>query len=108
MSRKEINDRLGEFRKTEQPKKSQEEVRKQLAEEKETALDFASIAEELQKRHEEEKHSLNDKHVKMTIYVDEDLAKAFNALCIKRGDQKKHLNAALADYIQKRYRELQK
>ena len=40
-------------------------------------------------------------------YIDENIAKAFNSLCVKRGDQKEYINAALADYIQKRYKELQ-
>ena len=77
-----------------------------ITQEQETP-DFAKIAEELQQRHAEEKHSLNDKHVKMTIYVEENIAKAFQSLCIKRGDQKEYINAALSDYIQKRYKEMQ-
>lgn len=82
------------------------EVVSHLAHE-ETGPDFSKIAEDLQRRHEEEKHSLNEGHVKMTIYVNEDIAKAFNALCIKRGDQKKYTNEALADFVAKKYRELQ-
>lgn len=77
-----------------------------ISQEQETP-DFARIAEELKQRHEREARSLNDGFVKMTIYVDENIAKAFNSLCVKRGDQKEYINAALADYIQKRYRELQ-
>ena len=69
--------------------------------------DFAKIAEELQQRHAEEARSLNDGYVKMTIYVEENIAKAFNSLCVKRGDQKEYLNEALAQYVQKRYKELQ-
>lgn len=77
-----------------------------ISQEQETP-DFAKIAEELQQRHAQEKRSLNDEHVKMTIYVEANIANAFNALCVKRGDQKEYINAALADYIQKRYKELQ-
>lgn len=71
------------------------------------APDFAKIAEELQQRHKEEKRSLNDGHIKMTIYVETDIANAFNALCIKRGDQKEYINQALSDFVARKYRELQ-
>ena len=107
-------------------KETMEEIRERLRREKEAARqnsgnktevvsrlahedhgpDFAKIAEDLKRRHEEEKHSLNEGYVKMTIYVEENIAAAFNALCIKRGDQKKYLNEALADYVAKKHREL--
>lgn len=69
--------------------------------------DFAKIAEELQKRHEEEKRSLNDSYIKDTIYIEENIYKAFNALCTERGMKKQLVNEALADFVQKKYRELQ-
>lgn len=73
------------------------------------APDFAKIAEELQKRHEEEAKSLNDpeEFVKDTIYIQKNIYIAFNSLCLKRGDKKQFVNQALADYIQKRYKEIQ-
>lgn len=69
--------------------------------------DFAKIAEELQKRHAEESRSLNSGYVKDTIYIDENIYKAFNALCTERGMKKQLVNEALADFVQKKYRELQ-
>lgn len=69
--------------------------------------DFAKIAEELQKRHEQEKRSLNDKYIKDTIYIEENIYKAFNALCTERGMKKQLVNEALSDFVQKKYRELQ-
>lgn len=69
--------------------------------------DFAKIAEELQERHEQEKHSLNSGYIKDTIYIEENLYKAFNSLCLKRGDKKQMVNEALSEYVTKRYRELQ-
>lgn len=69
--------------------------------------DFAKIAEELQKRHEEEKRSLNDNYIKDTIYIEENIYRAFNALCVERGMKKQLVNEALADFVQKKYRELQ-
>lgn len=69
--------------------------------------DFAKIAEELQQRHEQEKRSLNTGYVKDTIYIEENIYKAFNALCTERGMKKQFVNQALADFIQKKYKELQ-
>ena len=42
----------------------------------------------------------------MTIYVRKDIADAFNALITKRGQQKEFTNQALADFIQKKTKEL--
>lgn len=69
--------------------------------------DFAKIAEELQQRHAEEARSLNTGYVKDTIYIEENIYKAFNALCTERGMKKQLVNEALADFVQKKYRELQ-
>lgn len=78
-----------------------------LHQEQETP-DFAKIAEELQQRHAEEKRSLNDSYIKDTIYIEENIYKAFNALCTERGMKKQLVNEALADFVQKKYRELQR
>ena len=86
---------------------AQAEMRAHMTEQKDDTPDFAKMAEDLKKRHEEEAHSLNDAHQKMTIYVNEDIANAFNALCVKRGDQKKYINEALGDFVAKKYKELQ-
>lgn len=77
-----------------------------ISQEQETP-DFAKIAEELQQRHEAEKRGLNDNYVKDTIYIEENIYKAFNALCTERGMKKQLVNEALADFVQKKYRELQ-
>ncbi|MBR5193019.1 MAG: hypothetical protein IKW37_01175 [Bacteroidaceae bacterium] len=70
------------------------------------APDFAQIAEELQQRHAEEARSLNTGYVKDTIYIEENIYKAFNALCTERGMKKQLVNEALADFVQKKYKEL--
>lgn len=67
---------------------------------------FEELARALEERKEQEATGANDGYVKMTIYVREDIARSFNALCTERGDQKKHTNQALADFIQKKAREL--
>lgn len=83
------------------------EVIQQIIHQEEEQPDFSKIAEELAQRHEEEKHSLNDGFQKDTIYIQEDIYKAFNSLCVKRGDKKQFVNEALADFIKKRYKEIQ-
>ena len=83
------------------------EVIQQIIHQEEDKPDFEQIARELQQRHEEEKRSLNDNHIKDTIYIQEDIYKAFNALCTERGLKKVYVNEAIADFVQKKYRELQ-
>ena len=70
--------------------------------------DFAKMAEELQARHEQKKHSVNDGYVKDTVYVREDLYRAFNALATKRGMKKELMNEAIADFVLKKYKEIQR
>lgn len=85
---------------------NKKEVIQKIIHQEEETPDFSKIAEELAQRHEEEKHSLNDAHVKDTIYIQEDIYKAFNSLCVKRGDKKQFVNEALADFIVKKYKEI--
>ena len=78
----------------------------QLTHEGSGAPDFAEIAKKLEERKEQEPKGENVDHVKMTIYVREDLAQSFSALCTKRGQQKEFINQAIADFILKKAREL--
>lgn len=68
--------------------------------------DFAEIADKLKARKNEEKVSVMAGAVKYTIYIDQDVATAFDALCVKRGDQRRYANEALKDFVQKKVREL--
>lgn len=68
--------------------------------------DFTEIARKLEERKAMEPKSENDDHVKMTIYVREDLARSFAALCTKRGQQKEFINQAIEDFIVKKTKEL--
>lgn len=99
---------IGNPKNDQQKQKSHEELLKQLSDQKSDAPDFETIAEELQRRHEEEKRSLNKGYTKDTIYIENNLYKAFNALCTERGMKKQYVNQALADFVQKKYREIQK
>ena len=106
-----LNQKLNGIRKPEDDQKQQkshEELLKLLADQKDDTPDFETIAAELQRRHEEEKRSLNTGYVKDTIYIEENLYKAFNALCTERGMKKQYVNQALAEFVQKKYREIQK
>lgn len=77
-----------------------------LHHEKDGEPDFSEIAKKLEERKAQEAKGENEGHVKMTIYVREDIARSFNALITKRGQQKEFVNQALSDYIQKKSREL--
>lgn len=79
-----------------------------LVSKEEEKPDFKKMAEELSRRKEEETSGANQDHVKDTIYVQKDLYDAFNSLCVKHGDKKRYVNEALADYVQKKYKELMK
>ena len=82
------------------------ELVSQLTHESDGEPDFSELARKLEERQAKEAKGENEGHVKMTIYVREDVAKAFNALITKRGQQKEFVNQALTDFIQKKAREL--
>jgi len=78
----------------------------QLTHETDGMPDFTEIAKKLEERKAQEAKGENDGFVKMTIYIREDIAKGFNALITKRGQQKEYANQAFSDFIQKKSREL--
>lgn len=79
----------------------------QLAHEEPGAPDFAELAKELEERKQaNKKPSANENTVKFTIYVERDIALAFKALCIERGDQKKFATQAFKEFVEKRVKEL--
>ena len=67
---------------------------------------FAELARKLQERQEQEFKGENDNHVKLTMYIRKDIYDAFTALITKRGQQKEFCNQALADFVQKKAKEL--
>lgn len=67
---------------------------------------FAEIAKKLRERQEQETKGENEGYTKMTIYIRDDVARAFSALVTKRGQQKEFANQALSDFVQKKIREL--
>lgn len=78
----------------------------QLTHETDGSPDFTDLAAKLEERKAQEAKGENEGHVKMTIYVREDIARSFNALITKRGQQKQFINQALQDFVQKKAREL--
>lgn len=78
----------------------------QLTHESNGEPDFNAIAEKLEERKKTEAKGENDNHVKLTIYVEESLARSFNALITKRGQQKEFINEAIRDFVQKKIKEL--
>ena len=79
----------------------------QLAHEESGQPNFADIAEKLKERQDAEKEpTFLEGTTKFTIYVDNDVAEAFKALCVKRGDQRRYATQAFADFISKKIKEL--
>ena len=68
--------------------------------------DFTEIAKKLEERKAQEAKGENEGYRKLTIYIEESLADAFNALITKRGQQKEFANQAFRDFVQKKVREL--
>lgn len=73
----------------------------------EEKVDMKAIAEALQEQREEQP-GLNVGYRKDTLYIQEDIYNAFNALCVNRGDKKKFVNEAIQDFVLKKYKELGK
>lgn len=103
-----INDRLNGIQKQELGGGDRSELVEKLVNHDVDTIDMAAIAEQLQKQRTEEPVSANDGYTKDTLYIENDLFRAFNALCVKRGDKKKFANEAIRDFVLKKYRELQK
>lgn len=101
-----IDERLKNFQKQETAPTDKKDVLRGILHQEEEKPDLAQIAKELQERHENEAHGENEGYVKDTIYIREDIYKAFNALCVKRGDKKKNANQAFEDFILRKYAEL--
>ena len=78
----------------------------QLAHEDDGQPDFAELAKKLEERKAQEAKGENEGYVKMTIYIEENIANSFNALITKRGQQKAFANEAFADFILKKSKEL--
>lgn len=78
----------------------------QITHEADGKPDFSEIAKKLEERKAQEAKGENEGYVKMTIYIEESLAKSFNALITKRGQQKAFANEAFADFVAKKIREL--
>lgn len=78
----------------------------QLAHEESGKPDFAAIAEKLKENQgAEKKPSFLEGTTKFTIYVDNDVAEAFKALCVDRGDQRRYATEAFSDFIIKKAKE---
>lgn len=105
-----INDRLSNIQQSKETIGNgdrSELVDKLVTHEVET-IDMAAIAEALQQQRTEEPVGANDGYTKDTLYIENDLFRAFNALCVKRGDKKRFANEAIRDFVLKKFRELKK
>lgn len=79
----------------------------QLAHEDSGEPNLAAIAEKLKARQAAETvPTFNERTEKMTIYVDADVAEAFNSLCVNRGDKQRYVTQALREFTIKMAKEL--
>lgn len=99
-------ERLKREREMAKEKAGQDKIVGQLTHEDDGEPDFGEIANKLEELKNQEPKSENEGYVKMTIYVEEKLARSFNALITKRGQQKEFVNIALKDFVQKKIKEL--
>lgn len=86
--------------------KSQSELVSQLTHETDVDTDFEELAQKLEARKAKVSKGANEDLVKMTLYVEPDVARSFNALITKRGEQKQFVNEALKDFVKKKSKEL--
>ena len=100
-----LNNWQGNLKKIGQAK---EEIKKnattveEVVKDHDAPIDFAAIAEELSAQAEEQP-GLNDGYVKTTLYLEESVFKAFQALTRGRGEKKVAANEAIADWVAKEY-----
>lgn len=87
-------------------KETAQERLERMRRESDGSPNFEDLAKKLEAIKEVEAKGKNEGHVKMTIYIRKDIADSFNALITKRGQQKEYANQALADFVQKKAREL--
>ena len=110
MSKKETMqeriERLKREKEAAQSKESKSTIISQLANETETTTDFEKITEEFKKLQENRLPGANEGYTKDTIYIKDSLYKAFNSLCVNRGDKKMYVNQAIEDFVLKKYKEL--
>ena len=86
---------------------SSEELVSQLAHESSTEPDLASITAKLKERQAAETvPTFDERTVKTTIYIDADVAEAFDSLCLKRGDKQRFATQALREFCIKKAKEL--
>ena len=110
MSDKNTNNRLERIKREKEAAKAaskeNSELVSQLTHETDGEPDLSDLAKKLEERKAKEAKGENFGYVKMTIYVEENLAAAFNALITKRGQQKEFTNIALRDFVIKKSKEL--
>lgn len=70
-------------------------------------MELADITKKLKVRQAlTKKTSFDERTVKMTFYIDADVAEAFNSLCVERGDKQRFATEALKDFAFKKAKEL--
>lgn len=92
--------------KREAEKAKETPVARTIAQGEDADTDFEKIAEAFAAM-QPEHPQVKPEEVKVTLYIDAQVYAAFEKLCVARGDKKRNTNAALAEFVLKRYREMQ-
>ena len=82
------------------------EIVGQLTHETDGEPDFTELAKKLRDHLDGSPASVQPNVIKYTLYIDEPVAEAFKALCVKRGDQRVYGTEALSDFVKKKAREM--
>ena len=78
----------------------------QLTHESTGEPDYTALAQKLREHLDGDPSSVNNPKVKLTLYIEQPVAEAFKALCVKRGDHAAHGTEALSDFVKKKAREM--
>ena len=82
------------------------EIVGQLTHETDGEPDFLELAQKLRDHLDGDPSNVQPNVIKYTLYIDEPVAEAFKALCVKRGDQRVYGTEALSDFVKKKAREM--
>lgn len=100
-----VNERLKRLMADDQLKKENTRAVDSIVNQDAAKIDFSNIANQFEGIMEKQP-TYKEGTTKLTLYLDNDIAAAFYALCTKRGDKRKYASQAIADFVTKKYHEL--
>lgn len=89
-----------------QMQRDQTQARRVSVPKKQEETDLSEIVLKMKEAQHEQRTSLNDGYVRMTVYVRDDIMAGMKSLCPRQGQLKQRVNEALEEYIVKKAREM--